>query len=54
MELSPTEKNGLVQILEERLKVVMDQNQQALLKSLDPLAEDGAVSRLLRTLRVSF
>lgn len=48
---SPTEKEGIVQILEERLSAVMEENQRELFKALDPFAEDGAVARLLRTLR---
>ena len=50
-KLSPSEKDGLVQVLEGRMTAVMQENQQQLLKALDPLAEDGAVAKLLRTLR---
>lgn len=50
-KLSPTEKDGLVQILESRLGEVMQANQRELSKALDPLAKDGAVARMLRSLR---
>ena len=50
-KLSPSEKDGVVQVLEDRLQGVMEENQRALFHALDPLAEDGAVARLLRTLR---
>jgi len=49
--LSPSDKQGVVQVLEERVRLVLEQNQQALLVALDPLAEHGAVAKLLRTLR---
>lgn len=49
--LSPSDKHGVVQVLEERVRAVLEQNQQALLVALDPLAEHGAVAKLLRTLR---
>lgn len=49
--LSPDEKDGLVQVLEARLTGVMEANQRQLFNALDPLAEDGAVARLVRSLR---
>lgn len=49
--LSPSDKNGVIHQLEERVRGVLEHNQQALLLALDPLAENGAVAKLLRTLR---
>lgn len=49
--LSPTEAGGLVKVLEAQLGAVMDQNHAELVRALDPLAEDGAVARFLRSLR---
>ncbi len=50
-KLSPTEKDGVVQILESRLEAVLAESQSALLKALNPLDEEGAIGKLLRTLR---
>ena len=50
-KLSPTESDGLVKILEGQLQVVMNQGHAELVRALDPLAEDGAVARFLRSLR---
>ena len=50
-KLSPTEADGLVKILEGQLQVVMNQGHAELVRALDPLAEDGAVARFLRSLR---
>jgi hypothetical protein len=50
-KLSPNEKDGLVSLLEARMTVVLEENQRSLSKVLDPLAEDGAVAKLLRALR---
>jgi len=50
-KLSPTESDGLVQVLERQLREVMDRGHGELVKALDPLAEDGAVARFLRSLR---
>ncbi|HZF55593.1 MAG TPA: hypothetical protein VE093_43565 [Polyangiaceae bacterium] len=49
--LSPTESNGLVKVLEAELRTVMGQSHAELVRALDPLAEDGAVARFLRSLR---
>jgi hypothetical protein len=50
-KLSLTESDGLVKVLEGQLRVVMDQGHAELVRALDPLAEDGAVARFLRSLR---
>lgn len=50
-QLSPTETNGLVKVLETQLGAVMGQSHAELVRALDPLAEDGAVARFLRSLR---
>jgi len=49
--LSPSDKEGVVQVIEERVRTVLDDNHRALMNALDPLAENGAVAKLLRTLR---
>lgn len=49
--LNPEDKQGLVSILEERLALVMTENQRELFKALDPLAEGGAVAKMLGALR---
>ena len=50
-KLSPTDSEGLVKVLEAQLKTVMDNGHSELVHALDPLAEDGAVARFLRSLR---
>jgi hypothetical protein len=50
-KLSTTESDGLVKVLEAQLRSVMDDSHTELLRALDPLAEDGAVARFLRSLR---
>jgi hypothetical protein len=50
-KLSPTESTGLVQVLEAQLRAVMGQSHAELVRALDPLAEDGAVARFLKSLR---
>lgn len=50
-KLSPTESEGLVKVLEGQLRQVMSQGHAELVRALDPLAEDGAVARFLRSLR---
>jgi hypothetical protein len=49
--LSPTESDGLIKVLEERVSAVLAAEHGAFVKALDPLAPDGAVSRFLVTLR---
>jgi hypothetical protein len=50
-KLSATDKEGIVHVIESRLKETLEKNQAAVAKALDPLAQDGAVSRFLRALR---
>jgi hypothetical protein len=50
-KLSPTDTEGLVKVLETQLRSVMDDGHAELVRALDPLAEDGAVARFLRSLR---
>jgi hypothetical protein len=50
-KLSPTESTGLVKVLEAQLRAVMGESHAALVRALDPLAEDGAVARFLKSLR---
>ena len=49
--LSPTDSDGLVSILGERLKAVLQQEHGEFQKALDPLQEDGAVGRFIAKLR---
>jgi len=50
-KLSPTESDGLVKVLEAQLTAVMGKSHDQLSRALDPLTEDGAVARFLRSLR---
>lgn len=50
-KLSPTESDGVLKSIESQLRVVMNQGHTELVRALDPLAEDGAVARFLRSLR---
>ncbi len=50
-KFSPTESDGVLKCLEGQLRIVMDQGHAELVRALDPLAEDGAVSRFLRSVR---
>lgn len=49
--LSPTDHEGIVHVLETRIREALEQNQSAMAKALDPLAEEGIVARFLGTLR---
>jgi hypothetical protein len=49
--LSPTDSEGLVCVLGERLKAVLQQEHGEFQKALDPLQEDGAVGRFIGKLR---
>jgi hypothetical protein len=49
-KLSPTDSEGLVKVLEAQLRSVMNDG-HADLRALDPLAQDGAVARFLKSLR---
>jgi hypothetical protein len=50
-KLSPTDSEGLVKLLEAQLRRVMNDGHAELVRALDPLAEDGAVARFLKSLR---
>jgi hypothetical protein len=50
-KLSTTDSGGLVKVLETQLGAVMQEGHAELVRAMDPLAEDGAVARFLRTLR---
>lgn len=50
-KLSPTESDGVLKSIENQLRAVMSQGHTELVRALDPLAEDGAVARFLRSLR---
>jgi hypothetical protein len=50
-KLSPTDSEGLVKVLEVQLRGVMNDGHAELIRALDPLAEDGAVARFLKSLR---
>jgi hypothetical protein len=50
-KLNPTESTGLIKMLEVQLRAVMGESHAELVRALDPLAEDGAVARFLKSLR---
>jgi hypothetical protein len=50
-KLSPTDSTGLVKMLEAQLREVMGEGHAELVRALDPLVEDGAVARFLKSLR---
>ncbi|MBK8592629.1 MAG: hypothetical protein IPN77_26635 [Sandaracinaceae bacterium] len=50
-KLSPTDSTGLVKVLEGQLRMVMGEGHAELVRALDPLADDGAVARFLKSLR---
>jgi hypothetical protein len=49
--LSPTDSEGVLFLLETKLREVLADNQAEVTRALDPVAEDGAVARFLRALR---
>lgn len=49
--LSPTDSTGLIKVLEAQFRTVMGEGHAELVRALDPLAEDGAVARFLKSLR---
>jgi hypothetical protein len=49
--LSPTDSEGIVFLLESKLREVLAQNHAEVARALDPAAEEGAVARFLRALR---
>jgi hypothetical protein len=50
-KLSPTESEGVVRVLESQLRKVMADEHDEMVRALDPLAENGAVARFLKSLR---
>jgi hypothetical protein len=50
-KLSPTDSEGLLQLMAERLRQVLDQQNQAFHKALDPKAEGGAIAAFMVSLR---
>lgn len=50
-KLSPTDKEGLICVLEERLGEVMNASGQQVARALDPMSEDSPVSRFLKSLQ---
>jgi hypothetical protein len=49
--LSPTDSEGVLFLLEAKLREALAENQIEVARALDPVAEDGAVARFLRALR---
>ncbi|MDI3289756.1 hypothetical protein [Polyangium sp. 15x6] len=49
--LSPTDSEGVLFLLESKLRDALAENQAEVTRALDPVAEDGAVARFLRALR---
>jgi hypothetical protein len=50
--LSPTDSEGVIFLLESKLREALSENQVEVARALDPVAEDGAVARFLRALRL--
>jgi hypothetical protein len=50
--LSSTDSEGVVFLLETKLREALAENQVEVARALDPVAEDGAVARFLRALRL--
>lgn len=49
--LSPTESEGLVQVLQAKVGEALEQNRGEVARALDPLQKDGAVGRFLASLK---
>jgi hypothetical protein len=49
--LSPTDGQGIVAMLGEKLREALDESRADVSRALDPTAEDGAVARFLRVLK---
>jgi hypothetical protein len=49
--LSPTDSQGVLSLFEKKIEQVLQQNNAQLAHALDPLAENGAMARLFRSLR---
>ena len=50
--LSPTDSEGLVTVMGERMRQVLQQEHAAFQQALDPLQQDGAMGKLITRLRV--
>lgn len=50
-KLSPTEHEGLVQLMGRKVHEVLEQEHKQFLRALDPLTEDSAVARFIKQLR---
>lgn len=50
--LNPTDSEGVVFLIEAKLREALTANQAEVARALDPVAEDGAVARFLRALRL--
>lgn len=50
-KLSPTESEGLVQVLESKIRQALELNRTELTRALDPFAENGAMGQFLARLR---
>lgn len=50
-KLSPTDSEGVIKTLELQLRTVLRDGHSEVLKALDPLNDDGAVARFLKSLR---
>jgi hypothetical protein len=50
-KLSPTDSEGLLQLMAERLRKVMEEQNQAFHKALDPKSEGGAIAGFIGSLR---
>lgn len=49
--LDPDHKGGVIQLFEERLAAVLEKSQRDMARALDPAADDGALARMLTSLR---
>lgn len=49
--LSPTDSQGVVALIEMRVRQALDENRNAVALALDPVAPDGAVARFLKSLK---
>lgn len=49
--LSPTDSEGVVSLIEARVREALEMNRTAVAKALDPLVPDGAVARFLGSLK---
>jgi hypothetical protein len=50
-KLSPTDSEGLIAVLSERLRLVLQQEHSDFQKALDPINQDGAIAKFLERLK---